>query len=189
MKLKHLQELRKASGLTQEKLADRIGINSRKLYNYERGSVEPNLETLVSFATYFGVSTDYLLGLVDEQKKTKIEYSFSPTKLGEQILALRKKNAWSRNDLAQKVGITSTYLGVIERGQKTPRFETFISLLNALNVSADSILDNTLYALAPQKACHVQTEISSLSLKQQTFVLNMLQSMIATIKLQGENME
>lgn len=57
-----LKELRKKENLTQGQLASKIGITRDTLANYETGRREPDFTTLKNIASYFNVSTDYLLG-------------------------------------------------------------------------------------------------------------------------------
>ena len=57
----HLKTLRKARGLTQQELADRIGLKRAALGAYEEGRAEPRLVNVVAFAEFFGVSVDALL--------------------------------------------------------------------------------------------------------------------------------
>lgn len=59
---KRLSELRKRKKLTQQRLAEKIGITRDTLSNYETGRREPDYNTLILFADFFHVSTDYLLG-------------------------------------------------------------------------------------------------------------------------------
>lgn len=58
----HLRELRKAKGLKQSELADRLGLAPSTISMYEQGRREPDEETLKAIAKFFDVSTDYLLG-------------------------------------------------------------------------------------------------------------------------------
>jgi transcriptional regulator with XRE-family HTH domain len=60
-----LKELRKSKGVTQKVVAEQIGIIEQAYQKYEYGKHEPNHETTVKLANYFGVSLDYLLGRVD----------------------------------------------------------------------------------------------------------------------------
>ena len=62
-----LKELRLERDLTQKKLADLIGTNNSSVCDWERGRTEPGLDALVKISAYFSVSTDYLLGLEDEE--------------------------------------------------------------------------------------------------------------------------
>lgn len=61
-----LKFLRKEKKLTQQELADKIGI-SRVGYGYwEKGSREPSFDKLVELATELNSTVDYLLGISDE---------------------------------------------------------------------------------------------------------------------------
>lgn len=57
-----ITELREEAKLTQEELADKIGITRAALSHYEKNRREPDYETLKKIADYFNVSTDWLLG-------------------------------------------------------------------------------------------------------------------------------
>lgn len=54
--------LRTKSGLSQQELADKLGISKSSVNMYERGERQPNFETLELIADYFNVDIDYLLG-------------------------------------------------------------------------------------------------------------------------------
>ena len=60
-----LKSLREEKGLSQVELSAVFGVDKSTIAKYETGGREPDLETLVKFAKYFKVSTDYLLGLED----------------------------------------------------------------------------------------------------------------------------
>ncbi|MBR3767568.1 MAG: helix-turn-helix domain-containing protein [Clostridia bacterium] len=57
-----LKELRKNKGISQQYLANIMGISKSSINMYERGEREPNFLTLLSFANYFNVDINYLLG-------------------------------------------------------------------------------------------------------------------------------
>lgn len=54
------------SGKTQNAICKDIGIPRQQLSKWKTGYIEPNLDNLMLLAKYFDVSTDYLLGLEDE---------------------------------------------------------------------------------------------------------------------------
>ena len=56
-----LKECRKNINKTQREVAVDLNITDRGYQNYELGKREPNYETTVKIADYFGVSVDYLL--------------------------------------------------------------------------------------------------------------------------------
>lgn len=54
-----LKNLRKQKKVTQQELADRIGLNRATISNYEVGRRTPHLPELQLFADFFGVGLDY----------------------------------------------------------------------------------------------------------------------------------
>lgn len=57
-----LKETRQAHGLTQELLAEKVGIAKNQIWLYETGKVEPRMSTLIGLAEVLGVSIDWLVG-------------------------------------------------------------------------------------------------------------------------------
>ena len=53
-------------------------------------------------------------------------------KIGNRIKLIRKARGLTQADLAQMVDLTPKYLSNLECGFKLPKFETFISIANAL---------------------------------------------------------
>lgn len=72
MRADRLKALRIKKKLTQGEAAKKMGINRTTYSNYEAGNREPDHGTLTKFAEYFGVSTDYLLGMeIRDNSQTK----------------------------------------------------------------------------------------------------------------------
>ena len=67
---KILKMLRSEKNMSQQELADALGISKSSINMYERGERQPNFETLETIADYFNVDIDYLLGRTN--KTTKI---------------------------------------------------------------------------------------------------------------------
>ena len=67
---KILKLLRTEKNMSQQELADALGISKSAVNMYERGERQPNFEILESIADYFNVDIDYLLGRTN--KTTKI---------------------------------------------------------------------------------------------------------------------
>lgn len=59
----NLKSLREANGLTKKQAAQGVGINERAYIAYEYGERDVSTDTLCKFAKFYGVTTDYLLGL------------------------------------------------------------------------------------------------------------------------------
>lgn len=60
-----LKELREDRGLSYIQLSKAIGVADTTLGRWESGKRIPNIESLILLSQFFGVSTDYLLGLKD----------------------------------------------------------------------------------------------------------------------------
>ena len=60
-----LKELRVEQGLSQIQLGKILGVSQRTISSWEADERRPDFETLEKIAKYFGVTTDYLLGLND----------------------------------------------------------------------------------------------------------------------------
>lgn len=54
--------LRRSRGISQQKLADALGISQQSVNQYENHSVEPDIGTLSRMADYFETSIDYIVG-------------------------------------------------------------------------------------------------------------------------------
>lgn len=79
-----LVQLRKIRGLTQQQIADKIGINRGSYSNWEKGKREPNLENIIKIAKILNTTTDYLLGLTDiSERELKIKSIEKLKELGE----------------------------------------------------------------------------------------------------------
>ncbi len=60
-----LKELRKQNNLSQQSLGNAIGVTQKAIDFWEKEINEPKASYIIALAEYFGVSTDYLLGLED----------------------------------------------------------------------------------------------------------------------------
>ena len=60
-----LKELKKDSGLSNMKIAKAIGVGDTTICRWENGKADIKSKELVKLAQFFGVSTDYLVGLED----------------------------------------------------------------------------------------------------------------------------
>jgi transcriptional regulator with XRE-family HTH domain len=63
-----LARLRKAKGLTQVELAEKMGIIQVLVSDYERGKLRPNPEILIGYARALDVTTDELVGVAPSKK-------------------------------------------------------------------------------------------------------------------------
>lgn len=60
--------------------------------------------------------------------------------IGDRIKEARKNKRLTQEQLAERLDISVEFVGQIERGIKLPSMQVFIRLIEALNVSADYLL-------------------------------------------------
>ncbi len=62
-----LKELRIQKGLSQQQLANMVHMSRRTIALYEKAMVKPRLKNVERLINFFGVSSDYMLGLSHER--------------------------------------------------------------------------------------------------------------------------
>ena len=65
-----LRKLREEAHLSQKQLAERTWLSTSVISGYELGTRTPSADVIIKLASYFHVSTDYLLGI---EKKTTLD--------------------------------------------------------------------------------------------------------------------
>ena len=70
---KKIKQLRLKAGLTQEQLAEKLGIGAQSVSKWENAVAMPDITTLPLLAETFGVSIDDLFDLTTEQRLNRIE--------------------------------------------------------------------------------------------------------------------
>lgn len=63
-----IRELRKSRGMNQNSLSCQVGVSQQTISKIERDMNAVSMELLVKLARFFGVTTDYILGLTDDKK-------------------------------------------------------------------------------------------------------------------------
>ncbi|HHX86723.1 MAG TPA: helix-turn-helix transcriptional regulator [Firmicutes bacterium] len=60
--------LREKAGVSQQKIADMVGLTQQAVGKWENDKAEPDLATVTKLADFFDCSTDYLLGKTNIRK-------------------------------------------------------------------------------------------------------------------------
>ena len=68
--------------------------------------------------------------------------------LGKQIRKQRKLKNYTLEQLAERLEVSTTFIGQIERAKGVPSLETLVKIANVLEVSTDSLLFGDLNAKA-----------------------------------------
>ena len=180
--VKNLRKLREERGLTQQRLAELTGISKSRIYSYESKEREPDIAGLITLADFFSVSIDYLVGKEADFYMQKNEAALDLDKFGERIRCFRIQRQMKVEELASKSGIKANYLSLIESGAKKPSFDTLIQLLNALEVSADAVLMDSLLNSNGQKTCYLSLLTEQLSPKDRKYVLDSAEAIAERLK-------
>ena len=89
---KKMIELRKQQDLSQQDLADRLGVSRQAISRWETGAVQPLADSVKSLAQVFQVSTDYLLN--DDLDTPTPPPTAQPAPPQEEPTPTRKHRKW-----------------------------------------------------------------------------------------------
>ena len=158
---KRIAKLRKKMGLSQVELANYIGISRSSLSLYEIEKREPDGETLTRFANYFRVSTDYLLGRIDndiEETKPESKLKFNSARSLSEVDFLENvgkiifeqlstqgpsDGGWDVDEMAKYFQIDKNVLDDIFSGTLWPPLEFLENVSLLCEVSTDYLLGLT----------------------------------------------
>ena len=152
-----LRKVRIHSGLTQQELADKLGVSKAIVSAYEQNKTMPNFVRLVELARMFGVSTDYLLSYGDEHLDDK--FNISPVKpaadpgdnekavrlggrlmgIGAQIKELREERGLSRQKLADDLSLSVTSIRKYENDLAAPSYGTLLDMARYFDVTTERL--------------------------------------------------
>lgn len=99
---------------------------------------------------------------------------------GARIKEARLKKKLTQEQLAEKVDIGSYFLGEIERGVKLPSLTVFIQIVEALGVTADSLLKDELTA-SPEFNNELTAKMEKLTPKQRAGAVSILDAYIKAL--------
>ena len=98
--------------------------------------------------------------------------------IGKNIKAYRIRKKLRQEDLAELSELSVTYIGMVERGEKIPALETFIRILNALEVAADVILADVLKVGYEVKGSLITEQLSALTPENREKVYDVIATLI-----------
>ncbi|MBQ7356711.1 MAG: helix-turn-helix transcriptional regulator [Clostridia bacterium] len=98
--------------------------------------------------------------------------------IGKRIRKYREAKGWRQEDFAERIGLSVTYTGMIERGEKVPKLETFITIANVLEVSSDMLLADVLSVGYNIKSSEMSDEIATLIPSERERIYRVVDTMI-----------
>jgi len=99
------------------------------------------------------------------------------TIIGSRIREQRKTRKMSTEKFAEAVGLSTVYLGEIERGERVPSLKSFTAIVNYLGISADSLLSYELIAAKPYVYDEITEKTKDLTPQQ----LKMVKDIVFTV--------
>lgn len=87
------------------------------------------------------------------------------SRIGSNVRRYRKKIGFSQEVLAEKIGMTETSVGLLERGVVWPEYETLTEICGALGIHELSLLEGTPVSARPPNTSEA-LEIISQALKE-----------------------
>lgn len=146
-----IRTLRKERGLTQEELAERLGVTFQAISKWENDTGMPDISQVVPLASIFGVSTDALFGIADT------------TEYEEACKIVRRADGMTR--YGDKSSYLSAYDVLLDGLKKYPN--NLIIMIRCMNYGIALSLPDNGWTYAEERA----KEIASETIRQANFVI------------------
>lgn len=101
--------------------------------------------------------------------------------IGKNIRKCRNEKNIRQEDLAEITGLSTNYIGMIERGEKLPSLETFIEIANALDASSDMLLSDVINKSAGANSLPLAEKIETLPKEKRKIVYSVLSALIESL--------
>ena len=140
-----IQYLRKAKGISQEELADKVGVSRQAVSKWESEQSTPDLEKVIILSDFFGVTTDYILKgiepVTDREQKSKeftsqVLYIVSTAfvaigvfcAFGEWYEKQTMEVVWGAM-IIQAIGIVGYFIAKVLSEEKSPFYVNWLNII------------------------------------------------------------
>lgn len=100
-----LRMLRNERKLTMKEFGERFKLAESTISGYETGNRKPDIDTVNSFATFFDVSVDYLLGRTDDRQPLTADKSANDEFTPDELAFLKAMRTMSIEELMDKFDV------------------------------------------------------------------------------------
>lgn len=139
-----LRELRNKKGLTLKQLGSIIGAAESTVSLYEKGKRQPDNETLIRIADYFGVTVDYLLGSsevpAEEPERGQGQGVSAATQSAIVIKTLARLKGITLKQLTESAGIGRNTISRMVQGHM-PGIDVLTKIAEQLDCPVEMLLD------------------------------------------------
>lgn len=101
--------------------------------------------------------------------------------IGKNIRKYRNEKNMRQEDLAEKTGLSTNYIGMIERSEKIPSLETFITIANVLGVTSDMLMYGVIGKSMGSVDVSLPYKIEAMPKEKQQIVYNVLNALIESL--------
>ena len=130
-----LKMLRQERGLSQQSLADEVGMSKSSINMYERGEREPGIETVKRIADFFNVDVDYLFGVSDIRKRRGFKFGariYQNT--AHNIQHHREEANLTQKQFADLLGVDESAVVELESGKNPLEKEMLYKICDVLRL-------------------------------------------------------
>lgn len=126
---------------------------------------------------YVGATNRYPIEC-KEHDRMRLHYERA---FGQRLREQRIKHGLTLEQLAEKSELSSNYIGMVERGLKEPGLATIVKLLNALNISADTLLCDLVPSASHVTDDEIRKRLEHLTPVQKKAALDLLDTYIGNL--------
>lgn len=198
--------LRKKNDVTQDKLADHLGVTPQAVSRWESGVCYPDMNYLPGIADYFSVTMDELLCYTGAQKSAKVqeyleevEHLLDRDRVTEALEVLRRAMAEIPSDHSlqlEAAGVLSLYANMLTEAGSGERVEAAVSAVLSEAVSLcrhiledctdDTLRDETKKTLCDIYAHQLGDSVQAEEIANQLHGMNVSREIIRATMLTGD---
>ena len=104
--------------------------------------------------------------------------------IGKRIQLMRKERGLTQEKLSQMVNLSPNYLSNIETGLKTPKLETLIEIMNALQCDANALLTDVVDATTTEQSSQISNALASLPMKEQRKIMRIVEVLVLEAQIE-----
>lgn len=102
--------------------------------------------------------------------------------MGARLKEARTISGLTQDQLAEKVGVNTSYISDVERGAKSPSMSLFIKIIDATNASADYVLRGEIEAGKKCVSSEIDEMLEPLTPKQRVNAAKVLRVYVETLE-------
>lgn len=101
--------------------------------------------------------------------------------LGQRIRQERIKHRYTQASIAEKLDISTNYMGQIERGDRKPSLETLVDICNVLGTNLDYLLSDNITVEDDLLTADILTQLKLLDNRGKAFIHNVISAYLEAI--------